>query len=291
MDWRKLTERLGAKLETQLCFRDVSRVSGGCTDTAFKLVTDKLSCFVKTAPASALPRHRAEADGLRAIEATGFLRTPEVWFCGTILKSTSCLVLEWLNLGKGDARAWGAMGEGVAQLHGVKDTNFGWKRESYLGGTSQNNQPCGQWADFFCEQRLAPMLAALGKRGNGTPRAEILITTARKLLKAAPAKPCLIHGDLWSGNVAFLETGTPVVFDPASCFAVPEFDLGIARLFGGFPPPFYEAYEAQIPAADGWEARNELYELYHILNHALLFGGAYHTEAAERTARLCERYG
>lgn len=49
-----------------------------------------------------------------------------------------------------------------------------------------------------------------------------------------PPKPVIIHGDLWSGNVSTnKETGLPVVFDPSSCYAHNEYELGICKMFGG----------------------------------------------------------
>jgi protein-ribulosamine 3-kinase len=43
-------------------------------------------------------------------------------------------------------------------------------------------------------------------------------------------KPCLIHGDLWDGNVATdTETGEPFIFDAAAYYAHNEMELGIWR--------------------------------------------------------------
>ena len=41
-----------------------------------------------------------------------------------------------------------------------------------------------------------------------------------------------------------------------------------------------EAAEEIVPKAPGFERRRPLYDLYHILNHANLFGGGYHDDAA-----------
>lgn len=51
--------------------------------------------------------------------------------------------------------------------------------------------------------------------------------------------------------------------------------LAIARIFGGFPQSFYETYHKYYPKTEPvsqYSLRAELYELYHYLNHALLFG-------------------
>ena len=67
-----------------------------------------------------------------------------------------------------------------------------------------------------------------------------------------PIKPSLLHGDLWSGNVSQVDQ-TPVVYDPASFYGHSEFDLAIAKLFGGFDQKFYDEYFKKIPKNKGFE--------------------------------------
>jgi len=87
--------------------------------------------------------------------------------------------------------------------------------------------------------------------------------------------PSLLHGDLWGGNAGYTSKGDPVIFDPASYYGDRETDLAMTTLFGGFGSAFYEAYDATWPRVSGWQRRIELYNLYHILNHANLFGSGY----------------
>jgi fructosamine-3-kinase len=53
----------------------------------------------------------------------------------------------------------------------------------------------------------------------------------------------------------------------------------MTRLFGGFPPAFYRAYEEASPLAPGHEERLPIYQLYHVLNHFNLFGGGYYDQS------------
>ena len=69
--------------------------------------------------------------------------------------------------------------------------------------------------------------------------------------------------------------GEPVLFDPAAYYGCRETDLAMTRLFGGFSRAFYRAYEEVLPLSPGFEERVKLYNLYHLLNHALMFGGGY----------------
>ena len=103
-----------------------------------------------------------------------------------------------------------------------------------------------------------------------------------------PAKrgPSLLHGDLWSGNTFAGPSGEPVLIDPAVYRGHREVDLAMTELFGGFPDRFYSAYEDRWPLLEGYrERRRAVYQLYPLLVHVNLFGGAYvdsTTQALER---------
>jgi fructosamine-3-kinase len=53
----------------------------------------------------------------------------------------------------------------------------------------------------------------------------------------------------------------------------------MTELFGGFASDFYTTYRAAYPLDHGYRKRSKLYNLYHILNHANLFGGGYARQA------------
>jgi fructosamine-3-kinase len=100
------------------------------------------------------------------------------------------------------------------------------------------------------------------------------------------AQPCLVHGDLWSGNAALTASGSGALFDPAVYRGDREVDLAMARLFGGFPEAFFAGYERAWPLPAGHRGRVRLYNLYHLLNHANLFGGGYGRQAQETIDHL-----
>jgi fructosamine-3-kinase len=60
----------------------------------------------------------------------------------------------------------------------------------------------------------------------------------------------------------------------------------MTELFGGYPSDFYAAYRAAYPLDAGYAIRRELYNLYHVLNHANLFGGGYASQAEQMMQRL-----
>ena len=267
--------------------RDAIPVGGGSINQAYRLEgTDGSRYFVKLNDARHLPMFAAEAQGLNAIAATNTLRVPQPIVHGTA-NAHSFLVLEHLELGsRGDARL---LGEQLAALHRCTNGEFGFARDNYIGTTPQPNGWKDNWMDFWREQRLGFQLRLAAQNGYGGK----LQTLGEKLLDALPAffdgyapQPALLHGDLWSGNNAFLADGMPVIFDPAPYYGDRECDLAMTELFGGYPADFYAAYRAMYPLDDGYAVRKDLYNLYHILNHANLFGGGYAMQAEGMMRRL-----
>ncbi|XP_037088260.1 ketosamine-3-kinase-like [Pollicipes pollicipes] len=102
-------------------------------------------------------------------------------------------------------------------------------------------------------------------------------------------EPALLHGDLWSGNAAEVTRTPTVVYDPASFYGHAEFDLGIAKWFGGFGADFYRAYHELLPRKAGFETRNKLYQLFHHLNHWNHFGSSYRGGSVSLMRSLVEQ--
>ena len=51
--------------------------------------------------------------------------------------------------------------------------------------------------------------------------------------------------------------------------------LAIGRMFGGIPSSFFETYHKHMPKTEPveqYDLRGDLYELFHYLNHTVLFG-------------------
>jgi fructosamine-3-kinase len=76
-----------------------------------------------------------------------------------------------------------------------------------------------------------------------------------------------------------LADGTPVIYDPAVSCSDAEAELAMMELFGAPPAGFWPAYREAAGLHAGYAARRPLYQLYHLLNHALLFGGSYAAQA------------
>eukprot|EP00246_Nothoceros_aenigmaticus_P002314 TRINITY_DN1315_c0_g1_i3.p1 TRINITY_DN1315_c0_g1~~TRINITY_DN1315_c0_g1_i3.p1 ORF type:complete len:119 (-),score=14.19 TRINITY_DN1315_c0_g1_i3:188-544(-) len=103
----------------------------------------------------------------------------------------------------------------------------------------------------------------------------------QKLLQKLPSllgdvnvKPCLLHGDLWSGNISCDKDGSPVILDPACYYGHNEAEFGMSWC-ANLDMNFYKAYFEVLPKQGGFEKRVELYKLYHYLNHYNMFGSGY----------------
>jgi fructosamine-3-kinase len=171
------------------------------------------------------------------------------------------------------------LGEQLAALHQCTADTFGWEHDNFIGSLPQPNRSRPDWPSFYARERLWPQLRMARRAGlltiAETPELPAIEAVCRDLLPTA--RPALLHGDLWGGNYLIAHTGDPVLIDPATYYGHGEVDLAMSRLFGGFGPSFYAAYEAVRPTPAGGEDRNELYQLYYLLVHLNLFGSSYYS--------------
>lgn len=296
---RWLEETLGEEVER------CRSVGGGCSHSAWALeLAGGGRLFVKTNQARLLPVLEAEMEGLLALgeAAAAELVVPRPLHCA-LAGSQSLLVIDWLDLNPGGAGsgaagaaadesdlAWEAAGAALARLHRRSASSgsqgFGWPRDNYIGSTPQPNRWSQDWGRFFAEQRLGPQLKFAESSGRRLKGSRKLLEFTPQWLNGHGAVPCLVHGDLWGGNAARMASGSiapgsagVALFDPAVYRGDREVDLAMAQLFGGFPPAFFSGYEGEWPRPAGHSRRRRLYDLYHLLNHANLFGGGYWGQA------------
>ncbi|MHB0973048.1 MAG: fructosamine kinase family protein [Thiobacillus sp.] len=259
---------------------------GGDISEAFTFGDGTRTYFVKTQPAARLAMFEAEAAGLADLSAANAVRVPRVVCHGTA-GGKAYLVLEHLPLRPhGDAAQ---LGRQLARQHRAGAARFGGARDNWIGATPQPNGPMEDWVDFWRERRLGFQLELAARNGYGGALqrdGEALMARLEGLFVAYRPVPSLLHGDLWGGNHGFLADGTPAIFDPASYVGDRECDLAMSELFGGFAPAFHAAYREAWPLDPGYPVRRMLYNLYHVLNHANLFGGGYAAQAHRMMTRL-----
>jgi protein-ribulosamine 3-kinase len=267
-------------------FRDES--GGGCINkTAVVSDRDGQRYFVKFNDTARLGMFEAELGGLQELERARAIRVPRP-VCSGSADGQAFLVLEYLELSRGRAVTEQRLGRQLAALHRTTQSRFGWHRDNTIGSTPQSNDWCANWTEFYRERRLRPQLDLAAERGDKQLHAlgERLMERVSGFFTDYRPAASLLHGDLWSGNVAAMRDGEPAIFDPAVYFGDREADIAMTELFGGFTSAFYDAYHDTWPLDPGYRSRKRLYNLYHVINHFNIFGGGYGTQAQDMIEAL-----
>jgi len=278
---RVLEAALARALGESVQVLELRTLGGGSINRAVELVTEQGSFFAKTNDGLLPGLFETEARGLEALRsADSGLRIPRVLAAGEKSgHAPAYLITEFLAQGHRVADFDRRLGEGLARLHQLGAERFGFEQDNYCGATSQPNEWTQDWIDFYARQRIGHQLKlasrsrllSAGEEGD----IERFLERLPMLLAGAEESPALIHGDLWSGNLMVDEAGNPGLIDPAAYFGHREAELGMMKLFGGFASGVYEAYDRAYPLAPGWQERNPIYQLYHVMNHLNLFGAGY----------------
>ncbi|GMY09456.1 protein-ribulosamine 3-kinase, chloroplastic [Fagus crenata] len=260
----------------------ISPVGGGCINLANRYDTDAGSFFVKTNRSIGPSMFEAEALGLGAMYETGSIRVPKPFKVGPLRTGGSYIIMEFIEFGSSRGNQ-SVLGRKLAEMHkaGQSKKGFGFEVNNTIGSTPQMNTWSSDWIQFYGEHRLGYQLKlALDQYGDGTiyEKGQRLVKSMGPLFDNVVIEPCLLHGDLWSGNISSDKNGEPVILDPACYYGHNEAEFGMSWC-AGFGGSFYNAYFEVIPKQPGFEKRRDLYMLYHYLNHYNLFGSGYRSSA------------
>ena len=275
----EITTVLGAKIASS------KALGGGDINEAFAITLDDgRELFLKTNRRAPDRMFAAEARGLAWLAEPGVVRIP-----GVVTVSDRFLVLELVRPGTPKRTFDDDLGRALAALHRAGAPEFGLDHDNFIGRLPQSNRPAATWAVFYAEARLEPqvrratdagMLSPALRRGFG----KLLAGLAGRVGPDEP--PARLHGDLWGGNLMCDDRGQPCLIDPAVYGGHREVDLAMMRLFGGFSTSTFAAYEEAFPLAPEASERVDLYQLYPLLVHVNLFGGAYVSGLEAALSRL-----
>lgn len=288
MNWDQIAATISAASGQPFKLQRTDSIGGGCINSAYRLVGERQSYFVKLNRADRLEMFEAEAEGLSALAQAQAIKVP-LPVCSGIEDQQAYLVMEYFEGGGGNSGATERFGQQLADLHRHTSDQYGWYRDNTIGSTPQPNTPVNDWLTFWREQRLGFQLALAGQQGASGSllrKGEALLERMDELFRSYQPKPSLLHGDLWSGNYAVTRQGEPIIFDPAVYYGDREADLAMTELFGGFSQRFYAAYNEAWPLDNGYSVRKTFYNLYHILNHFNMFGGGYGGQAERMAGQL-----
>ena len=181
-----------------------------------------------------------------------------------------------------------SLAQKLAQLHstpgpvpdGHAQAIFGFPVTIFCGSTPQNNAYKSSWAEFYAENRLLTIGTIIEERHGSdnelrTWIEKTAVEVVPKLLrnghlgKDRGILPVLVHGDLWSGNKGrgrLEESGQieDIIFDPSSCYAHSEYEIGIMKMFGGFSASFFDEYHQLLPKTEPQKEYDDRVNLYQL---------------------------
>uniref|UniRef100_A0A8C9I108 protein-ribulosamine 3-kinase n=1 Tax=Piliocolobus tephrosceles TaxID=591936 RepID=A0A8C9I108_9PRIM len=293
--------------------RATGHTGGGCISQGRSYDTDRGRVFVKVNPkAEARRMFEGEMASLTAILKTNTVKVPKPIKVLDAPGGGSVLVMEHVDMRHLSSHA-AKLGAQLADLHlenkkrgetllkeagtvgrrgeGAEPryvNKFGFHTVTCCGFIPQVNEWQDDWPTFFARHRLQAQLDLIEKDYADREARELwsrLQVKIPDLFCGLEIVPALLHGDLWSGNVAEDDVG-PIIYDPASFYGHSEFELAIALMFGGFPRSFFTAYHRKIPKAPGFDQRLLLYQLFNYLNHWNHFGREYRSPSLGTMRRL-----
>ncbi|MBW0502924.1 hypothetical protein O181_042639, partial [Austropuccinia psidii MF-1] len=226
-----------------------------------------------------------EAESLRALGKAAPGLVPKLYL-NAFLQGQAVMISEYFNLMPISPKLDRELGRRLASMHDPNAAEsrspnglYGFHVPTYCGETEQDNRWEKNWITFFRDRRLKSLLDLIGDSEIEKLGKTLCDRVVPFLLADFEPKPVpvIIHGDLWSGNIAVNQnTMEPVLFDPSSYYGHNEVELGIMKMFGGRSDQFFDEYHRLLPKSQPhYEERIRLYELYHHLNHTLMFGGGY----------------
>jgi fructosamine-3-kinase len=284
-----LKAALGSALGSEVA--SARAIAGGDINRAYEVaLADRRRLFAKTNDRSPRGMFAAEARGLGWLGAADALRIPKVVAVASPESPHQFLVLELVATGAPARDFDEKLGRGLAALHRRGAPGFGLDHDNFIGWLPQANAAARTWAEFYRARRLEAQVRRAADEGRASPRMRQGFDRLFRALDelCGPAEPpARLHGDLWGGNLLCDDRGAPCLVDPAVYGGHREIDLAMMRLFGGFGPRVFDAYDEAWPLAEGHRERVSLYQLYPLMVHVNLFGGGYVGSVEAALERLC----
>ncbi|KAB0397803.1 hypothetical protein E2I00_012869, partial [Balaenoptera physalus] len=204
-----------------------------------------------------------EMASLEALRSTGLVRAPQPIKVIDLPGGGAAFVMEHLKM-RGLSSQASKLGDQMADLHlynqklreKLREEENRLQHQPLLSLVAQVNDWQDDWPTFFTQHRLQAQLDLIEKDYADREARELwsqLQVKIPDLFCGLEIVPALLHGDLWSGNVAEDDTG-PIIYDPAS---------------------FY-----------GFDRRLLLYQLFNYLNHWNHFGKQYRSPSLGTMRKL-----
>ena len=267
---------------------DRFQLTGGCVGQVYKLQFETGKIYVaKVASELDFENLKTEGRTLIYLRENSPIPVPKVFY-----NEQGLLLMEFIPSDSiKDQKLQRNCARHFAALHECHSDKYGFEFDTVIGGIRQVNLWHSTWIDFFIDSRIKYMAKIARDAGqlksHDCIRLHKLCSQLDRWLEE-PLKPALLHGDAWGGNILTYNGRLNAVIDPACYYGHPEVELAFTTMFHTFDRSFFEEYRQLNPLASGFfEERKDLYLLYPILVHVVLFGETY-IDIFDRTLR---RYG
>lgn len=251
-----------------------TEISGAQSHHAWHLRYGKHDIFVKSDSHEMLPLFVSEADQLALLARSNTVRVPAVLATGSD-RDNSFLLLEYLPAKPLDLHNAYLLGQQLARLHQWSDQpQFGLDFDNALATTIQPNLWQRRWSTFFAEQRIGWQLEIAAEKGIEFGNIDAIVDAVQQALSTHQPQPSLLHGDLWANNCALGPNG-PFIYDPACYWGDRECDLAMLPLHPEQPAHIYDGYQSVSPLPSGFLERQPIYQIYTLINRAVVFGEAH----------------
>ncbi len=262
----------------------ITAVSGGDIGSAYKITTkNNNQYFAKTSDfKDSTAMLKMEYEGLKHLQEKAQVNIPQIIKVGKSADS-AFLVLEWIEQGKKNDNTSQTIADQLVKLHSTEEKYFGLDYDNFIGYLEQINSRDSDWLSFYYKNRIEYQLKLAIDSGRLDSSLIKKIDKMFRLIEQEhpKVKPCLLHGDLWNGNIIFGQGGMPYFIDPAIYYGYREMDYAMMKLFGGFNEDIFDAINDKMPIDKGYKDRLKFYQLYYILVHVNIFGGSYAYTARE----------
>ncbi len=170
--------------------------------------------------------------------------------------------------------------EAILKLHTNFNNDYGFYFDTQIGGLRQNNNFCNSWVEFYRDKRLGYIFELINKSKKMdvsiNNKIELLL---KKLSDFIPDKPksSLIHGDLWEGNILFLDGCFAGFIDPGSFYGHNELEIAYLRWFNPIfiDKNFLDKYNDVLSIDKNYLEYESLYQLYYSLLNVYLWDRSY----------------
>ncbi|MGN6619137.1 MAG: fructosamine kinase family protein [Ilyomonas sp.] len=274
-----ILQQLSEKYNENILLKDSVQIYGGDINSAFKLYTTAGSFFLKLNSESYNDMFVKEAEGLELLDSAKTIKIPQPILYGRS-ETNIFLVMESFIKGRIGKNFWQEFAYGLAGIHQQTVSFFGLDTNNYCGSLLQSNKKHDNWCSFYTEERIMPLIQkAYTQKRCTLDEIKLAEKVCAKFESLMPAeKSSLVHGDLWCGNFLSTREGKVVIYDPAVYYGHREMDIAMTELFGGFDERFYDYYNEAFPLQPQWQERIQLFQLYPLLVHVVLFGEPYYNK-------------